>query len=137
MIYETSFFYMEVTNLQQQYDRPSNVACHQRAAAGPGLLGSMFLQPSGLPLALVVVLSVVLIVVLLSSPFPYWMILLRSQTEMPSLSQSLYHGSLITGEQPKVCSTVSSPPPRCFHKASPILGPCRGSRGLSSPRCTP
>lgn len=137
MIYETSPFYMEVTNLQQQYDRPPNVACHQRAAAGPGLLGSMFLQPAGLPLALVVVLSVVLSVVLLSSPFPYWMILLHSQTEMPSLSQSLYHGSLVTGEQPKVCSTVSSPPPRCFQKASPILGPRRGSRGLSSPQCTP
>lgn len=133
MIYETSPFYMEVTNLQQQYDRPPNVACHQRAAAGPGLLSSMFLQPAGLPLDLVVVLSVVL----LSSPFPYWMILLRSQTEMPSLSQSLYHGSLVTGEQPKVFSTVSSPSPRCFQRASPILGPRRGSRGLSSPLCTP
>lgn len=71
MIYETSPFYMEVTNLQQQYDRLSNVACQQRAVSGPGLLGSMFLKPAGLPLALVVVLSVVLSVVLLSSPFPH------------------------------------------------------------------
>lgn len=68
MIYKTSPFYIEVTNLQQQYDQPSNVACHQRAAAGPGLLGSMFLQPAGLPLALVVVLSVVLSVVFPLSP---------------------------------------------------------------------
>lgn len=103
----------------------SNTIDHQMWPAIRGLLGSMFLQPAVLPLALVVVLSVVLSVVLLSSPFPYWMILLRSQTEMPSLSQSLYHGSLITGEQPKVCSTVSSPPPRCFQTASPILGPRR------------